>query len=229
MRFIKFAIVCATAAVVAACGAAAVVQNRQAEVAQSVAQNRAILTEINKFCVALMDDHALDPIRDKLELLRTPNSSPTPVVLLVIGDFANTQEKDAIMKWSAARDQCGARSRDFAATLSIPASVPTELQQRVRNGIIDFQNQAAQGVNYLIAGLYSGQMSYGEFNKQRSDLDSKVVAGTRAWLAAIDAEDKQNVAAQAQAAQQQVDAFVAILEAAACAKAKGNFEKAMCK
>jgi hypothetical protein len=77
--------------------------------------------------------------------------------------------------------------------------------------------------------LYEGQITYGEFNRQRDELNIKSRAELGAYTAAVDAQDRAETLQKAAAAQREVDATVTLLASAACATARGLTARALCQ
>jgi hypothetical protein len=211
-----------------ACGGAAVVQKRQAENNTAKVQIQGRLDEFRRQCKAEMDIHDLDPIRTKVELVKA-GGSPTPFSMLVNTATPTEVEKVALSRWGDLRGRCHELYSQAMTEIQLPPSMPQEFQERFKNGMVQFDGRVEQAINYLIAALYSGQMSYGEFNKQRADTGTQIAGVIQQWLKVMDAEDKQRVLAEAQAAQQQFEAIVNLAHAVGCAKAKGAYAQALCQ
>jgi hypothetical protein len=225
-RTVQFAALLVTALTVTGCGAAAVIQTRSAEEAQIKGQIEPLFLEVQKECNAELQNHDLDPIRDKVKLTGV---DPVPFSLLIINTVPTPQEREALIKWSADRASCASRLHQLFSTMPLPQSMSLEFQQQVRDGLIGFTNQVLQTSNFLTASLYNGNLTYGEFNKRRGEVVLKLSAEFRQWTAAIDAKDKARILEEAKAAQEQVDAAITLIRVAACANAKSHFAQVMCQ
>ncbi len=213
----------------AGCGGAAVIQKRQAEYQQAGIQIRGQFAAAHRDCQAEMDSHDLDPIRNKVELIKASQTAPTPFAMLIINTTPTEEEQVAITKWADARERCLAMVKQVISALALPLSMPANFQQQMKSGMLTFADEATRAVNFLIAGLYSAELTYAEFNKRRGEVDDKLSAGFNQWMRAMDAENTQRVVAEAQAAQQQFEAFVGLVQAIGCAKAKGAYAQALCR
>lgn len=213
------------------CAGAAVMHARADEEAQVKAQLQPLFQNLAAQCAADEQSKDLDPIRDKIQMrLSLAGNEPVPFNLLIIETTPTPAEKQALIKWSDIRAGCASRARQLIATMPLPQSMTPEFQQQARDGFTSFVNQATEATNYLTASLYDGELTYGQFNKQRREVLSKVGVQLKAWTAAMDAQDKARVLQEAQAAQQQADAVIALLQVAACANAgKSHFAQAMCQ
>jgi hypothetical protein len=193
-----------------ACAGAAVIQARTQEEAEWNAQIRDELAKVSAQCNADYDKPALDPIRDNVQLhLSLTGNEPVPFNLLIIKRTPTSPEQKALIVWTDVRATCAARAREIFTVMPMPQSWPPEFQQQVRDGFIAFINQAVQATNYLTASLYDGDLTYGEFNKQRPEVLSKVGKQLNVWTSAMNAKDRARILQEAQAAQQQADAALA--------------------
>ena len=149
--------------------------------------------------------------------------------LLIDTSKPNAAQLKALLAWSTVRENCGGYLRSAIAELPLPPSMDQRIKEQFRAGVSDYVKQQLQSGNYLTAMLYTGQISYGEFNKRRAELSEKLMAQLGAWLSVLDAQDKANTMQKAAAAQREVNAAVAVLEAAACGSAKGRTAQVLCQ
>ena len=215
-----------TGVALGACGAAGVVARRHAEEANAKSAIEAEFTQVKHDCDSRMASPAVDPIRDDIQI---DISKPTPFRLLVITATASPSQQQAIVAWSDARAACAEAAHRMFANLPLPESMSPELQQQARFGLARFVDQSLEASNILAAPLYDGQISFGEFNKKRAELRDQMQAQLKLLLSALDAQDKAEVMARAQAAQQQLVATIEALRAVGCATARGRFARAMCE
>jgi hypothetical protein len=97
---------------------------------------------------------------------------------------ADEEDKKAISAWGQARQSCVAEGRAFRAQNAPPGWVPA-----FEAGQTEFLG--------LMARLYAGELTYGEFNRQRLDLGAKNDA------ALLNAADRAAAAAQQEQLNQQ--------------------------
>lgn len=222
----RFAFVALAALAVGGCGAAAVIQQHDSEVAQSTAQGTEQFKLAGQKCDADWNSSAdVNPIRDKVS---SNVSASIPVRLLVINQKPNQAEKKALLALSAIREKCSAYLHETIAAVPLPASMDPNLQVQVRAGFNAYADWELQGGNYLIAMLYNGQITFGEYNRRRKDFHETAKADLIAWAQVIDAQDRAAMLQKAEAAQKATEAAVAILQAAACASARGRTAAALC-
>lgn len=223
----KLAIV-AVAFLLGGCAGAAVIQNRQAEDAKAKVEINNALAVLKRQCEAELAVPEIDPIRSKIELWRDQNSV-TPLPMLVDETYATDAERAALLTWTKVRESCQVRFRGYLDTSPLPPSMAQDLKDEFHAGILGFQAQAAQGVNFLVAGLYEGQFTYAQFNKKRAEFDAGMLQAINRFTVALDAKDRQQVAAQALAAQQQADAIVGAAKLVACASSHGKAAQILCQ
>ena len=72
-------------------------------------------------------------------------------------------------------------------------------------------------------------MNYAGFNKRREEVQSELRQELETWLAAMDAEDRENAIREAEVAPQKLEATITLIQAVACADARGRFARAMCQ
>lgn len=216
------------ASVLSGCGANAVIQQYNAEDTQSAADITAGANRVREQCEAEFKSPELDPIRDKV-ILGIPLNPP--VRLLVITDKPTPKEGQALLAWASARERCAGYQRASVANMPLPPSMDGSIKEQVKTGLYHVADQSMRGVNYLTAALYEKRMTYGEFNKQRTDLTTKLMDENSALMATLFQQDRANAMQKAAAAQQQVDAAIDVLQAVAstaCAGAKSSTIRALC-
>ena len=217
----------ALSVVLAGCGASSVVTREQTQSKAASDQFRQQAAALSASCKQSIASTDLDAIRDKVELSRSATTA-VPVAMLVLTAKPTDAEKAALLIWSADREQCAALLRTFFQTFALPQSMPPAFQQQVHQGFVQFEDKVTQAVNYLIAGLYEGDLTYGEFNKKRAEADSEAYTVFKAWARTMDSQDSQRIAAEAAAAQAQLDAFASLAYKLGCAAAKGRYAQALC-
>jgi len=125
---------------------------------------------LNKRCQHSLRDTSLDIIRKKVAL------SPDPTLEMLTNKSKPTyEEKAAIQKWVWLRSVCSSEQIDLYRRYSSPEHV-----------IIMYQ-VFSDRVLLLIADLYRGSLTYGEFNKRRRKLASE----SRARFREIQVMDRQ--------------------------------------
>ena len=146
------------------------------EIRFSCGSNDAAVREVDAQCANDMQSADLDPIRTKVELVRSDASAPAPFATVTNDTFATPQERRAIERWAALREEC--QKRTSAANAVSPAADP--LQTVVIQQDRAFSMDAAGRVSALIVALYQGELTYGEFAQKRYEIGRD--AGR--WIAA---------------------------------------------
>jgi hypothetical protein len=153
----------------------------------------------NQACQAQMVDHDLDPIRDKVELIRSDTAGPPPFAILSNESLPTQQERISIGKWATIRDACFQRFTQAATS----APLPPNQNPLVREKSLTFNRQGAERLDILIVVLYQGKMTFSEFAKERAQIGEETAAARQDWLQAVQAADQQRAAQQQQLALQQ--------------------------
>jgi hypothetical protein len=170
----------------------------------------------------------IDSIRNKVNL---DVREPTPLRLLVLQDKPTPKEAQALLAWASIREKCAGYGHVWIAQLPLLPSESADFKERVRAGINDFIDKGLQGGNYLTALLYQRRITFGEFNRQRAELQAKLQAEEQEWAAVVAAADYASTLQKAAIAEKHADAAVAILQAAAsavCASATYRTVQKMC-
>ncbi len=128
---------------------------------------------LNATCRDLLMDISLDVIRNKVAFDNVDN---TTLEMLTNQTKPTDEEKVAIQKWVWKRGYC---TREQTA-LYRRASAPEHL--------ITMNQVFNDRVLFLITDLYSGSVTYGEFNKRRKELASE----RRAKLSEMERMDRQH-------------------------------------
>jgi hypothetical protein len=108
------------------------------------------IAEIGQRCEALMADPALNPIRDKVALIRSQQT----FAMRTNTDYASAEDKPIIALWAQKRDQCWQIAR------------PTQAKMHVQ--IVAVDNATKEVVDSMIAELYLGHITYGELANKRA-------------------------------------------------------------
>jgi hypothetical protein len=211
----------------AGCGAGAVIDGRKAEDAASINETKSVMERAVEQCAAEWKSTDLDPIREKVAF----NPGQASVKMLVNTERPTAFEQKALLAWASRREKCNNYLHSAISSIPWPASMEPGLKEQAKAGLNGHADRVLRSGNYLSASLYSGQITYGEFNKRRAELQEKLSADMAAWGALIDAQDRAGTLQKAMIAQQQLDAAISVVQAAAsvaCASAKGRVARAMC-
>lgn len=164
------------------------VRNRQQE------QFNASVSQTRMACESLYSDPALDPIRGKVALNESKDQT---FATLTNAAKPSQKEKAAILLWVQKRNECRQLlEKGPLATLdsmSAHSATDATTMGRVRALIGAYQ----QASDSLTAQLYSGQISYGDFARQRAKIGSDFKV-TMAQIANESAVQSQQASIQAQ-------------------------------
>lgn len=114
-------------------------------------------------CAASMQNGALGPIRDRVELLKTPPTGPVPFAVLTNNMTATPEEQRAIDLWARSIETCQGDARKLID--SIPK--PPEATQSQVGKLTGYLTDAWIEGSKLRVALYSGQISYSDYANQR--------------------------------------------------------------
>jgi len=135
----------------------AAMQQQQAEAIMRDAQDK--LQAIVDSCMQRMQtDRDLDPIRNKVELLRQGIEGAPPPGMLADQSRPTPQEKVAMAKWESAREACAQEQMRYGLTLSLPPNL-----QPLRDKLVLTGRQLNEQTGLLVAALYDGRLTYGQF------------------------------------------------------------------
>ena len=138
-------------------------------------------------CRSSMSAAALDPIRNKVELLRESGDSPVPFQVATNTTFPSGAERDAISHWATLREAC---NRQSDAIPRVPSGA-TALQASVIQGSTQFYRQGEAQVGELIVALYNQKLTYGEFAQKRHEIGRDVVNAELAYRRSELEKDEQ--------------------------------------
>lgn len=162
------------------------------------ADTNALLQSALSQCEEDMKTPELDPIRIKVELIRTSPDSPVPFAIATNDSFPTEVERKAIAKWATIREGCVNRSE---AAFSIPPSA-TPLQVTQIQQDRSFEHAMTARVNDLIVSLYQQKLTYGEFAKKRYEITMAAADAERQFRLSVQIADRQKQMEAQQLAQQ---------------------------
>lgn len=158
-------------------GCAGVQQQQSAEIIRD-AQIK--LQAITQNCEQRMEaDRDLDPIRAKVELIRTGVAGAPPPGILSNQSRPSPEERQAIGKWAAMREACVQEEMRYGLSLSLPPNLQAQRDQLVLAG-----RRMNEQVGLLVAALYGGQLTYGQFAARRMQLMDQAMAPSSTGSAA---------------------------------------------
>src|SRR5215471_7066074 len=108
--------------------------------------------DVQQRCESLISDPALNPIRDKVAFYYTGEQQT--FVMRTNTNYATTEEKPIIALWAQKRDQCEEMQRPILAKAPVQMGAVIKATKQV--------------VDSMIAELYLGNITYGEFANKRA-------------------------------------------------------------
>jgi len=150
----------ATMALLSLAGCGAVQQQQGALIVRDAQANLQVIVQN---CLQQMQgDRDLDPIRSKIELSRSGISGAPPPAMLADRSRPTQEEKVAIGRWEAIREACVQQEIQYGLSLTLPANL-----EPLRNKLLTTGRETNQRTGLLVAALYDGRMTYGEFAAAR--------------------------------------------------------------
>lgn len=141
------------------------------QAAQIVSEAKAKLQTISQACMQRMQtDRDLDPIRAKIELSRGGMSGAPPPTMLADQSRPTSEEKAAIAKWNSMRAACVQEQIQYGSSLSLPPNL-----EPLRDKLMLTGHQADERTGLLVAALYDGRLTYGEFAAERMKTTDQMV------------------------------------------------------
>jgi hypothetical protein len=138
-------------------------------------------------CRSSMSAPSLDPIRNKVELLRERGDLPVPFQVATNNTFPSAAERDAISLWASLREGC---NRQSDAISRVPAGA-SALQASSIQGSMQFYRQGEAQVGELIVALFNQKLTYGEFALKRYEIGRDVVNAELAYRQSALEKDEQ--------------------------------------
>jgi hypothetical protein len=149
-------------------------------------------------CRTEMDnDRALDPIRNKVELIKGVEDGPAPFSILSNTSYPSATERQAVAEWGRIRDDCMRRAMAIPYVPPSANAIQTNYLQQIRQ----INLQAIEQVGSLIVALSQGKMTYGEFAQKRTDITNSALDTLHQFQQAsleADAQRQQQAEALAQ-------------------------------
>jgi hypothetical protein len=143
--------------------------------------------------------HELDPIRDKIEIVRMLTQNPVPFAIATNDSFPTNEEKKAIGKWATLREEC--IKRVSAATTLPPSASPIQITQIQQD--MSFEQAMTASISDLIVSLYQQKLTYGEFAKKRYEISNAAADAERQFRLSVQIGDQQKQEEAKRMAQQQ--------------------------
>jgi len=148
---------------------------------------------------------ALDPIRSKVELIKSdPNMSP-PFEVATNEAFPSESERPVIAAWAKIRESCTQRMSSLPRLLpsASPLQVTTDRKAR------ELELGVSAEVNKLIVALYQQKMTYGEFAQRRYEIGRDGAKALTDFKQSVLLADRDHQEKAQQVAQDQYNAKLA--------------------
>lgn len=117
-------------------------------------------------CIADMQSESLNPIRNKVELIRLdPNAGPA-FEIAANDTFPTEDERPTIAAWGRLRDNCTQRMSNLS--MLPPSATPLQIATAKKDK--SFETEANVQIGRLIVALYQMKLTYGEFAHKRYEI-----------------------------------------------------------
>lgn len=157
-------------------------------------------TAARSICESDLQSLDLEPIRNKVELVRSTPDEPVPFTIAVNDTFPTEVERKAIARWAELRDECIKRSASITDT---PPSA-TPIQAVYIQQTHAFSRELEARVSSLIVSLYQAKLTYGEFAQARYEAGKQMADINRQYQAAALSADHDRQLQEQQLAQQKL-------------------------
>ena len=114
-------------------------------------------------CEARMRAPALDPIRAKVELFKSPADGPAPFAILTNSGLPDANDRQTIDLWARAVEQCQAQARPLIGAIPVPPDATQSQVDKLAAYITDAWIESSK----LRVALYNGQLTYADYASQR--------------------------------------------------------------
>jgi hypothetical protein len=148
---------------------------QQQQATATVRDAQAKLQAIIESCMQRMQsDRDLDPIRNKVELIRQGTAGAPPPAMLTDQSRPTQQEKVALGKWEGMREACVQEQMRYGLSLSLSPNL-----EPLRDKLLLTGRQLNEQTGLLVAALYDGRLTYGQFAAERmKNMDQTIGHGT---------------------------------------------------
>src|SRR5579862_619967 len=114
-------------------------------------------------CAARMKASELDPIRNKVELVKDPPDGPVAFTILTNGNTPAGPEQEAIGAWAKLIEECQTAARPLLDNAPVPPEATASEVEKLKGYITDAWIEGAK----LRVALYNGQLTYAEYASKR--------------------------------------------------------------
>jgi hypothetical protein len=118
---------------------------------------------VTNTCVTRFQNHNLDIIRGKVELVKTPSDGPVPFTILTNRDTPTADEQRAIGLWAKQIEQCQAQARPLIDQIPVPPEVTQSEVEKLASYITEAWIEGAK----LRVALYNGELTYADYASKR--------------------------------------------------------------
>jgi hypothetical protein len=160
--------------------------DQQQQAAETVREAQAQLQPIAQRCEQqMLADRDRDPIRTKVELVRSVFAGAPPPAMLADQSRATPAERLAISKWQSIREACVQEEMRYGLSLPLPPNLQSARDKLVLNG-----REMSERMGLLIAALYDVRLTYGQFAAERLKVADQTIASlTRGTPSAAEQPD----------------------------------------
>lgn len=159
--------------------------NAQAANAKMQGQARELVAQ----CKASYETPDLDPIRQKVELLRESTENAPPFEIATNSAFPDSAELPAISRWAKLREECDKRYDEWQTNQN---SSGDQIARTNGEMILSMRHELSGRVSELLVSLYQQKLTYGEFAQKRYEFGRDESRAEKQMFQAIANADQQH-------------------------------------
>lgn len=114
-------------------------------------------------CEGRMRAPALDPIRAKVELFKSPADGPAPFAVLTNSSLPDASDRSAIDMWARTVEECQTQARALIEAIPAPPDATQSEVDKLASYITDAWIESSK----LRVALYDGQLTYADYASRR--------------------------------------------------------------
>jgi hypothetical protein len=118
---------------------------------------------VTNACTARLGVRGLDPIRGKVELIKTPADGPVPFTILTNRNAPMENERPTIGIWAKLIERCQVDARPLLDQTPVPPEATAAEVEKLKSYITDAWIEGAK----LRVALYNGELTYAEYASKR--------------------------------------------------------------
>ena len=137
-------------------------------------------------CAARTQNHGLDVIRGKVELMKTPADGPVPFTILTNRNAPSADEQQVMGVWAKLIEQCQTQARPLIDRIPVPPDVTQSQVEKLASYITEAWIEGAK----LRVALYNGELTYADYASKRLTIAEDALKTAERY--AQDADEEHN-------------------------------------